>query len=288
MQKEKRQFDQKELDEIFLKIRNINKLKYIAFLGWSFFVAMVKLIWWLQMSWTEVFALVLIPVIIFAWENLVRYTPLKKNINRIVFSYFVLQTIEIILLLRNLHLTGSMIYIGSLVFTAYLFIPYFIFEKNLYRWLLIIFGASSYAIVISMEHLGILATRDLFNIGISVERNSTVYFVVITTGVSLMLLIVFLVDVFSRKIQETVGLLSKKEKELEEAKTVLEIRVAARTKELQDMAGSLEEKVAERTKAFQEKVEELEKFQRLTVGREMKMMEMKKELMSLKEKNDKR
>ena len=72
---------------------------------------------------------------------------------------------------------------------------------------------------------------------------------------------------------------------LEEAKTVLEIKVKARTRELEELAKSLEEKVKERTKELQERVKELEKFHRLVVGRELKMIELKKEIKKLKEKH---
>ena len=53
--------------------------------------------------------------------------------------------------------------------------------------------------------------------------------------------------------------------ELEEAKATLEIKVKARTKELQ------------------ERIDELERFYRLTVSRELKMTELKKENKKLKQ-----
>jgi HAMP domain-containing protein len=74
----------------------------------------------------------------------------------------------------------------------------------------------------------------------------------------------------------------KATEELEEAKTALEIKVAARTKELRDLAESLEEKVKERTKELEKKILELEKFQRLAVGRELRIIELKKEIERLK------
>ncbi len=46
----------------------------------------------------------------------------------------------------------------------------------------------------------------------------------------------------------------------------------------------LEAMVRERTKEFQEKVEELEKFQKLTIGRELKMVKLKKEIKELQKK----
>lgn len=74
----------------------------------------------------------------------------------------------------------------------------------------------------------------------------------------------------------------KKTKALEETKATLEIRVKARTRELEELAVGLEQKVKERTKELQERVEELERIHRLTVGRELKMIELKEEIAKLK------
>jgi len=77
--------------------------------------------------------------------------------------------------------------------------------------------------------------------------------------------------------------LSKSQAALEESKAVLEIKVAAKTKELKELAQSLDEKVKEKTKELQARVEELERFHHLTVGRELKMIELKEEIKKLKE-----
>lgn len=69
-------------------------------------------------------------------------------------------------------------------------------------------------------------------------------------------------DVFIKEVSER---LEKKIRELEEAKL------------------GLEEKVKQRTNELQTKVMELEKFQKFAVGREMKMVELKKEIEKLKE-----
>ena len=74
----------------------------------------------------------------------------------------------------------------------------------------------------------------------------------------------------------------EKREELEEAKKVLEIKVAARTRELREFAKSLEAEVERRTKELREKLEELEKFHKLAVGRELKMVELKREIEKLK------
>lgn len=69
---------------------------------------------------------------------------------------------------------------------------------------------------------------------------------------------------------------------LEDTKATLEIRVEARTKELERLTGNLEGEVKQRTKELQLKVKELERFQKFAVGREIKMVELKKEIKKLK------
>ncbi len=70
---------------------------------------------------------------------------------------------------------------------------------------------------------------------------------------------------------------------LEEERASLEIKVKARTRALEEERQLLEEKVKERTKELKERIEELEKFHRLAVGRELKMIELKQKLKALEE-----
>lgn len=51
---------------------------------------------------------------------------------------------------------------------------------------------------------------------------------------------------------------------------------------LKELQTGLEEQVSQRTKELQEKIEELEKFQKIAIGRELKMVELKKEIENLK------
>lgn len=75
----------------------------------------------------------------------------------------------------------------------------------------------------------------------------------------------------------------QKTEELETERTSLEIRVKARTEQLEELAKSLDEKVKQRTGELQKRLDELENFRRVTVGRELKMMDLKKEIERLKE-----
>jgi C4-dicarboxylate-specific signal transduction histidine kinase len=84
-----------------------------------------------------------------------------------------------------------------------------------------------------------------------------------------------------KKVKE----LQSTESNLEEAKKTLEIKVAARVRELEELAEGLEKQVKERTKDLEQKITELENFQKFAVGRELKMVELKKRLKELKKNN---
>jgi len=96
-------------------------------------------------------------------------------------------------------------------------------------------------------------------------------FLNIVLGIVIILLFIF--------YQGRVKALKKAREEIE---AVLQIRTQARTRELRELAESLEEKVKERTKELKARVDELERFQRLTVGRELKMVALKREIKRLK------
>ena len=90
-----------------------------------------------------------------------------------------------------------------------------------------------------------------------------------------------------REVAETVNIMvariQRARDEVEKAKDGLEDTVEERTQELRELTETLELRVEERTKELEKKIEELELFQQLSVGRELKMIELKKEIEELQE-----
>lgn len=71
---------------------------------------------------------------------------------------------------------------------------------------------------------------------------------------------------------------------VEESTQVLEVKISARTKRLEELSQDLEAQINNRTKELTEKIKELEMFNDLAVGRELTMVELKKEIAELKKK----
>jgi len=92
------------------------------------------------------------------------------------------------------------------------------------------------------------------------------------------------------KLKESYTILDEKvkdkTKELEEEKQSLDKKVTERTAELEKLKVNLEETVLERTEKLNTKLLELEKLNKLMVDRELKMIEMKKEAVGLKNQMD--
>ena len=111
-------------------------------------------------------------------------------------------------------------------------------------------------------------------------RNRIIILAAILFAIEFFLLMLLIRKTLS--LARTASELKTSKDAVEESRSVLEVKVLARTRELQEMAKHLEATVQERTKNLEHKIEELEKFHRLTGGRETKMVELKEEIKKIK------
>jgi methyl-accepting chemotaxis protein len=89
-------------------------------------------------------------------------------------------------------------------------------------------------------------------------------------------------QILETKVNERTKELAEAKKKLEDVNYNLEEKVKERTSELENLKNSLEKMVSERTEELKQKVGELEQINKLMVGRELKMMELKEEIERLK------
>jgi hypothetical protein len=90
-------------------------------------------------------------------------------------------------------------------------------------------------------------------------------------------------ELLEQKVAERTKELEDTKHNLEEINSALEVRVQARTRELEKLNRTLEEKVIARTNDLGKKIKDLETFQRITISRELKMIELKQELERLRQ-----
>jgi len=221
-------------------------------------------------------------------EILARKLFIKLKISQISLSYLFLQLGEVIIILAMISYFDAFLFGGIGALMIYVVFCYLSFTRQIYPRIIAFFSTVGYITVGILEHLGITKYRDFYHTGVNLNQNRPLF--IVTMGFMLIFLfwLVFYADIFSKKLRERTKSLMKKERELTEMSKVLEIRVRARTKQLEEEAASLEEKVKERTRELKKKIEELERFQKIAVGRELKMIELKKEIKRLKEELEKK
>jgi hypothetical protein len=154
-----------------------------------------------------------------------------------------------------------------------------------------------FLVLVSLEYAGIIPHQSVISnlVGMELDFHTKPRFLLIQFAalIAIVSFVVMLAGEFTRfadKRREQLLKESERAREgyrrAEEAKETLEVRVKARTQELQELTDKQEDIIKERTEELQKRVRELERFQRAVVGRELKMIDLKKENRRLREERE--
>lgn len=231
-----------------------------------------------------------IPIILCVWLLVYffydNFIDKKNSVDEIHNLHFKIAILEIFFITLIVHFIGGVEWIGGVFYFLNILLSSIILPKKKSR-ILIFIAIILFSVLIGLEFYEVIPHHILLEE--SSFQNPLYIILTITVLFFFLLFSADMIGSFSEVLREDrealVKARTKISKALEaakEAKDVLEIKVEARTKELEDLAKDLESQVAQRTNELEKKIGELEKTNKLMVGRELKMIELKREIKNLK------
>lgn len=190
--------------------------------------------------------------------------------------------IDILLLTAVVHYLGGVEWIGGIFYLLVFAWTSNTLSKK--KVMTLYFSALFfYSALILLEYFQVLPHRAIFGFSTGYFRDPAYILVQVLSLAAILFFIIETYSTFSETLRKKQESLIIAQKEAEETRKVLEVKVKARTKELQELTGKQEEIIKKRTEEIQDKMREVEVFHKLAVGRELKMIELKKEVKKLEE-----
>jgi len=274
-----------EFEEILPKLKVDLRLTRIMLISFGIVAGIVKFFFKVPFPFPALFIIFIWFLLYFFHEYQINKVKTLKGLYNVYFRYNVA---DLLFLTIIIHYLGGVEWIGVFFYTLTFVTAGLILPKK--KTITLGFIASFfYFVLILLEYFGVLVHKPLFLLEPDLYRSPVYIGIQILVITVIFYFIVEATGTFSEMLKEK-GKQLKKERERvmkayqeeEEARKVLEIKVRARTRELEELAEKREEIIEERTKELQRKIKELEKFQKVAVGRELKMVEIKEEIKELK------
>jgi len=216
----------------------------------------------------------------FFLDFLVKKSKTASRINNLYFSYI----IENILLLNWIVFNvGGVEWVGAIFYLFPIIYGNTLLSIKKGRIINILAGLN-YTLLVILQYFNIIPFREFFSVPSNLHQDPIYLSVTLPFIFFAFYAVGWAIGIFTELLQKRTSELEKARLEIEEARQVLEIKVKAKTRELRELAEQREKTIEERTKELKEKIEEMEKFQKLAVGRELKMVELKRKIKELESK----
>jgi len=235
--------------------------------------------------WDKVNVSITIPLLLVFWilEQLFVLLLIKTHkIKYIIKNVFLFQFVfDLFILTIITYYIGASGWIGAIFYIFTIIYAIFFLLEKWKRIFLVSTACLFYSGLLFLEYSGIIPPWEIFSNN-CLEKDFSYVFSTFLLVNSSFIFIGVTVNIFAGILRRKIKELNITQKELNESKVNLEKKVKVRTKKLEKLTYNLEEKVQERTEELQEKIDELEKFNKLAINREIKMVELKEQLKKLK------
>jgi hypothetical protein len=235
--------------------------------------------------------LFLLLIVLAVGGSILMYFFLKFGIKKpatTIKVHFGYNIVEAALLTIIIYYVGGITWIAPIFYSFNIINSFWFYPRKL-AVILLISSIIFFTSLVILEYLNILPAFYVFPPNELNFKNP--YYTFTTTIAALIVLLVIgsFSNTFYTLLNKQIEGIRMVRNNLERVKRKFEVEVLKRTKETEEEKKKLEEEVRERTKELeekkrvaQEKVKELEKFHELAVNRELKMVELKREIRKFK------
>jgi len=188
--------------------------------------------------------------------------------------------IDFIFLFFLIHYGGGISWVLHAALLGFLAYSWIVLSRK-YAIFMSVFSILAISGIGAFEYFGLLPNRSPFNFGFYNDPNYVFTTIILLCGLISMISITL--NFFAGNLRRQSELLEKNYRENETIKESLEIQVQARRGELGEISKKLDLEVLKKEGDLNQKMEELEETNKTTIKRELRMIELKKEIKKMKE-----